>query len=265
MFFNRILEPLLSVVREAGTTILSIYDSYRVGTLQNLGLISKVDQSPLTAADIAAHQIIKIGLQSLAPNVFIVSEEDAPAHDHIEDHKTFWLVDPLDGTKEFLAKNDEFTVNVALVECGQPTLGVVYAPALDQLYWGGKEIGAFRESAGKKVLVRSTKPLSNNKLRVVASKSHLNKETEAFIKQLGDVSLIQAGSSLKMCRVAEGAADVYPRLAATYGWDTAAAHAVVEGAGGSVVDMRGNRLIYSSQNLLNPHFIVSGTPLQNFV
>ena len=261
-----ILPPLLGLIKEAGLAIMAIYKPYKAGYTLDVGAITKADASPLTAADLAAHQVIKAGLCSLTPGIPVVSEEDDEVSLDRSQLSTFWLVDPLDGTKEFLARNDEFTINIALIENGSPVWGVVYAPALDQLYWGGKGIGAYRHVAGRleQLQVASPVPPGGN-LRVVASKSHLNDQTEAFIQQLGPVTLVQAGSSLKLCRVAEGAADVYPRLAPTCEWDTAAAQAVVEGAGGYVMDTAGKPLVYGKTDVLNPPFIVSSVPLESLV
>ncbi len=266
MLKDEILPPLLGLIKEAGLAIMAIYMPYKAGDTQDVGAITKADASPLTAADLAAHQVIQAGLRCLTPDIPIVSEEDDGASLERSLLTTFWLVDPLDGTKEFLARNDEFTVNIALIENGSPVWGVVYAPALDQLYWGGKGIGAYRDVAGRPEPLRVASPVPpGGNLRVVASKSHLNAETSEFIRRLGSVSLIQAGSSLKLCRVAEGAADVYPRLAPTCEWDTAAAQAVVEGAGGYVFDTSGNALVYGKPEVLNPFFIVSSVPLESLV
>jgi 3'(2'), 5'-bisphosphate nucleotidase len=169
----------------------------------------------------------------------------------------FWLVDPLDGTKEFIARNDEFTVNIALIEDGRCTLGVIYAPAIDSLYWGGAGLGAFRCTGAQTVAIKVSAAKPGETCRVVASKSHLNEATQTMIERLGDVSLVQAGSSLKFCRVAEGEADIYPRLAPTCEWDTAAAQAVLEGAGGVVLDLQGSPLRYGKPDVLNPSFIAT--------
>lgn len=266
MLKDEILPPLLGLIKEAGLAIMAIYKPYKTGDTLDVGAITKADASPLTAADLAAHQVIQAGLCSLTPNIPVVSEEDDGASLDRSRLKTFWLVDPLDGTKEFLARNDEFTVNIALIENGSPVLGVVYAAALDQLYWGGKGIGAYRDVTGRPEPLRVASPVPpGGNFRVVASKSHLNDQTEAFIQQLGEVTLVQAGSSLKLCRVAEGLADVYPRLAPTCEWDTAAAQAVVEGAGGYVVDTTGNPLVYGKPDVLNPSFIVTSAPLTQLV
>lgn len=222
------------------------------------GVERKADDSPLTLADLAAHNCIVEGLARLTPQIALVSEEDADSWKHRLPAGSFWLIDPLDGTKEFLARNGEFTVNIALVTDGAPVWGVVYAPALDALYWGGKGFGACRTSAGQTQVVHVS--AVSVPCKVISSKSHMNAETSAFISRLGDVALVQAGSSLKFCRICEGAADVYPRLAPTCEWDTAAAQAVLEGAGGHVYDTAGMRLRYGKPEILNPSFIAASVP-----
>lgn len=255
----RVIPAVLALAKEAGAHILTTYEDYKSSPSADVGLIRKADDSPLTKADLASHVAIVAGLARLTPEVPVVSEESADSSERRLPVGRFWLIDPLDGTKEFLARNDEFTVNIALIEDGSPVWGVVYAPALDLLYWGGRDSGAYRDCRGQCAPIHVAGAVPNGQAcRVVASKSHLNAETESFIQRLGRVSLIQAGSSLKLCRVAEGAADVYPRLAPTCEWDTAAAQAVVEGAGGSVVDPSGTPLVYGKPNVLNPHFIVTG-------
>ncbi len=231
-------------------------------------LANKDDHSPLTQADLASHELISEGLARLWPGLVVVSEEDADSMRHRTPVGSFWLIDPLDGTKEFLARNGEFTVNIALVVKGEPVWGLVHAPALEQMYWGGQSWGAWRAlaGAGRRVeSIRVSAPVSaGSPVRVVASKSHLNAQASAFIERLGAADLVQAGSSLKFCRVAEGLADVYPRLAPTCEWDNAAAQAVLEGAGGHVVDERGARLRYGKVDVLNPYFIATSVPLEAF-
>jgi 3'(2'), 5'-bisphosphate nucleotidase len=243
------------LARDAGGVVMHIYES---GTPADALLAHKADDSPLTLADTSAHHCIVEGLARLTPGIKVVSEEDTASLKHRSPSGSFWLVDPLDGTKEFLARNDEFTVNIALVTDGQPVWGVVYAPALDQLFWGGRGLGTCLQSGGNTQAVSVCAP--QNAYRVIASKSHLNEATAAFIGRLGDVALVQAGSSLKFCRIAQGLADVYPRLAPTCEWDTAAAQAVVEGAGGYVYDTAGERLRYGKPDILNPGFIAASLP-----
>jgi 3'(2'), 5'-bisphosphate nucleotidase len=187
-----------------------------------------------------------------------VSEEDEASLHHRVTEQRFWLIDPLDGTKEFIARNGEFTVNIALIDQGRSVLGVVYAPALDTLYWGGRGLGAFRLHLGATTPLRVAPRTTGTPCRVLASKSHLNADTQAFIDRLGHVGLVQAGSSLKFCRIAEGEADLYPRLSPTCEWDTAAAQAVLEGAGGTVVDLDGRALHYGKSAILNGSFVAVG-------
>ena len=247
------------LAKDAGEAILSIYESE--GSVDPL-LAHKSDDSPLTLADLASHHCILQGLSAITPDIPVVSEEDADSQTIRQSASRFWLIDPLDGTKEFLARNGEFTVNIALIEAGTPVWGVVYAPVLKRLYWGGREHGALKAADGQvSSLQVSTAVDLNRPSRVVASKSHLNPETTAFIERLGIAELVQAGSSLKFCLIAEGSADVYPRLAPTCEWDTAAAQAVVEGAGGYVYDTKGARLVYGKADVLNPSFIAASVPL----
>lgn len=257
--FETLAPQLIEIARLAGCAILEIYGQHCSETENSSSalVMQKADASPLTLADLASHRVICEGLRRLTPDIPIVSEEDAESLAYRSATGEFWLLDPLDGTKEFLARNGEFTVNIALVRNGEPVLGVVYAPVPDQMYWGGNNQGAFRKSAGTVEPIHVSAPLgAGAQYRVVASKSHLNQETSEFISRLGNASLIQAGSSLKFCRVAEGAADIYPRLGPTCEWDTAAAQAVVEGAGGHVMDLGGERLKYGKPDILNQHFIV---------
>ena len=215
----------------------------------------KSDNSPLTEADIQSHQYIVKGLNALDLNIPIVSEEDENSHKLLQTCDKFWLLDPLDGTKEFIARSHEFTVNIALVENGKAILGVVYAPALDLLYCGSQTLGAWFLQNGEKKQLKVCQPNKAEKLRVVASKSHLNEETKAFIEKLGETTLVQFGSSLKICKIAEGEADIYPRLGPTCVWDTAAAHAVLSAAGGEVVGVDSKPLTYNRAEILNPYFI----------
>jgi 3'(2'), 5'-bisphosphate nucleotidase len=244
-----LIQQLLPIAREAGDAIMAIYTD---------GLVKvrhKEDASPVTEADLAAHRVLASQLKPLLPDCPVVSEEEAGSLVHRLQHGRFWLIDPLDGTKEFIASSGEFTVNIALIEAGRSVLGVVYAPAINALYWGGAGFGAFRSVRGKTAAIRVSTNRGADACRVVASKSHLNEATQSFIDRLGDVSLVLAGSSLKFCRVAEGEADIYPRLAPTCEWDTAAAQAVLEGAGGAVVDLQGQLLQYGKPEVLNPSFI----------
>jgi 3'(2'), 5'-bisphosphate nucleotidase len=248
---TQLIEPLLQIAKNAGEQIMGIYNAEEIG--ERL----KADQSPVTLADLAAHNSIAPALKQLA-DWPVVSEEDEASLAFRTTASRFWLIDPLDGTKEFIAKNGEFTVNIALIDQGRSVLGVVYAPVLDLLYWGGPALGATRIQGGCTQFIYVTQGINKKQCRVVASKSHLNETTQNFINQLGSVSLIQAGSSLKFCRVAEGAADIYPRLAPTCEWDTAAAQAVLEGAGGVVLDFITRApLCYGKPEVLNPDFVAA--------
>ena len=244
---------ILDVARRAGDEIMRIYETAEVLVAR------KDDDSPLTAADLASHRHIARELGRRTPALPVVSEEDADSGQHRRPDGEFWLIDPLDGTREFIARNGEFTVNIALIRQGRPCFGVVYAPALRQMYWGGAGFGAWRtrDDGAAEAIQVATETAPGAPLRVVASKSHLNADTQAFIECLGAVTLVQAGSSLKFCKVAEGSADLYPRLAPTCEWDTAAAQAVLEGAGGVVVDRGGSPLRYGKPEILNPPFIAA--------
>lgn len=257
----------LRAALEAGSAILEIYE-------RDFSVENKADKSPLTEADKAAHRIICKALATTG--LPVLSEESKTIPYEIRKTWTkYWLVDPLDGTKEFIKKNGEFTVNIALIENGKPVLGVVYAPVLKTIYSGVVGQGAFRifiDSAlqvsellaGQFSNIGTSLPCEKPEegvIRVVASRSHMNPETEEFIaalEQKGRIELVSSGSSLKLCMVAEGRADIYPRIAPTMEWDTAAAQAVVEASGGTVVQYGvGEPLCYNKENLLNPFFVVS--------
>ena len=251
MQLSSILPDVIRVADEASEKVLHIYQS-------DFKVSYKADESPITAADIAAHDIIVRGLRGISRDIPILSEEgrDIP-WDERKHWRRFWLVDPIDGTKDFTQRTGEFTVNIALIEDGEPVLGVVTAPALKEAFWGAKGEGAYlRDRTGRahRIQVAEPKPLK----RVVASKSHLNAETREFIEGLGEHQLVQAGSSLKFCRIAQGHADIYPRLGPTSEWDTGAAHAVLLAAGGNVKKLDGTPLRYGKENPLNPYFVAAG-------
>tara|TARA_B100001059_G_scaffold177388_1_gene177947 strand:- start:1017 stop:1781 length:765 start_codon:yes stop_codon:yes gene_type:complete len=239
-------DKIKSCLEESSSKILEIYNDF------DQSISFKYDESPLTRADIASHNLINTCLKSISPYP-VISEE---SENFYITEKKYWLVDPLDGTKEFINKNGEFTINIALIEDQFPTLGYVYSPIKKILYVGGLHKRSFKiyDSNIDELLVSSP----NDPLRIVASRSHMNDETQKFISQFQNYELLQAGSSIKFCMIAEGSADIYPRLAPTSEWDTAAAQAIVEGAGGSVKDLNGQRLTYQKENILNPFFIVQG-------
>ena len=246
-----LIQKLIDLMNKANKAIMDIYKE------SNKEVFFKANNSPVTKADLAANNVLIEGLKQLFPEIPVVSEEDESSLDIPKTNKVFWLIDPLDGTKEFINKSDEFTCNLALVENHFPSLGFVSIPAKEQIYYGGKNLGSFKINKAKRC--KSIKCSSINGLtRVVASKSHLNDKTKQFINTIKTkVDLVQAGSSLKFLKIAEGKADIYPRLGPTSEWDTCAAHAVVKYAGGHVLQYGSNNEVrYNKENLLNPYFIV---------
>jgi 3'(2'), 5'-bisphosphate nucleotidase len=249
-----VLGHVAAIAREAGSEIL---EEYAAGAVAST---AKADDSPLTAADLRAHRLIARRLGELTPELPVLSEEAAEVPFAVRSQwRRYWLVDPLDGTREFLSRNGEFTVNIALIEGHAPALGVVHVPLTDTTYRGLPGEGAWRERGGApaepiRVAAHSAAPL-----RVVGSRSHRGDSLDAFLERVGAHELLAIGSSLKFCRVAEGAADVYPRLGPTSEWDTAAAHAVLLAAGGTVSALDGAPLAYNTREpLLNPFFVAFG-------
>ncbi|MDM5074418.1 3'(2'),5'-bisphosphate nucleotidase CysQ [Aeromonas bestiarum] len=253
MFFPAISE-LEPIARAAGDTIMAIYS-------QPFTVEYKGDESPLTAADKGAHEVIVQALAGLTPDIPVLSEESGPEVMELRHGwSRYWLVDPLDGTKEFVSRNGEFTVNIALIEDGKPLWGLVYAPVLDRLWYGGKEVGAWRVADGKREAIQTLPHQEGAPWRVVGSRNHLSQATLDYLARFGDIArgeieLVSMGSSLKFCIIAEGGAELYPRLAPTCEWDTAAAQAVLEGAGGSVTQLDGSPLVYNKPDILNPWFV----------
>lgn len=244
-------DVLLDIAREAGAAIMEIYaGDFKIET--------KSDESPLTCADRASHEVIVRRLLEHFPEIPVLSEEGLDI-DFAErrNWERFWLVDPLDGTKEFIKKNGEFTVNIALIENGRVVFGVVYVPARQTIYWGGAEQPAMsRVGDGEAHAIKVKQSVAVQGLTVVMSRSHPSPELEAYLQDLSVADAVSVGSSLKFCVVAEGKADLYPRLGPTMEWDVAAGHAVVEAAGGQVTTIDGDILKYNKENLLNPYFIV---------
>jgi len=247
-----LLDHVVELSRQAGSAIMEIYQGPAFHVTQ------KDDKSPLTAADLASHRAIVAGLQNLTPEWPVLSEESehTPYETRREWH-TFWLVDPLDGTKEFLKRNGEFTVNIALVEENAPILGVVYAPASGKMYFAARGVGAFKQENSETLPIRVQRGPGGS-TRVIVSRSHGSDETELYTRQYGQCEFVPMGSSLKFCLVAEGVADVYPRSGPTMEWDTAAAHCILALAGGTVTAADGQRLVYNKPSLLNPGFLASG-------
>lgn len=249
------MQPICEVAKKAGASIMGIY-------AQNIQVEHKADQSPLTEADKAANAVIVEFLQSKYPAIPIISEESKQTpYEERKEWDRCWLVDPLDGTKEFIKRNGEFTVNIALIEDGRPIAGVVYIPAQRVTYFTTED-GAYREGADGNLTALHTKQAERNgTLTVMGSRSHSNPAVEAFVDELRDayaaVEFVAAGSSLKFCRIAEGKAHLYPRLGPTMEWDTGAGQAVVEKAGGRVlIHGTDEPLTYNKSDLLNPHFVV---------
>lgn len=264
---TEILRASIPAAIAAGEAIMEIYNQPE----EAWGVEEKADHSPLTRADLAANAVI---LEALSKTPYPVLSEEGAHKPFAEREKwdTLWVVDPLDGTKEFLKRNGEFTVNIGLVEDGSPVAGVIYVPVTKTLYYGVKGLGAFKlgdvsvaknEEKFIRAAQRLPMPRATAEFVVVASRSHLNEPTQTFIDHLReshpDLQQINAGSSLKLCRVAEGMADVYPRFAPTMEWDTAAGDAIVRAAGGTVVNAETMEpLTYNKADLHNPFFIVSG-------
>ncbi|WP_295803583.1 3'(2'),5'-bisphosphate nucleotidase CysQ [uncultured Microbulbifer sp.] len=258
-----LLDQVIDISVAAGKAILEVYNAS--GEIE---VDTKHDDSPVTAADLAAHKILAPALAGLIDGVPVLSEEGKmPSYAERSQWDRYWIIDPLDGTKEFIRRNGEFTVNVALIENGEPVMGVVHVPVLDITYAGAKSFGAIKRDADGEtaIQVRAMQPRidGGEPIEVVASRSHGAGAVDALLERiessLGQTGLKNMGSSLKLCLVAEGAADLYPRLAPTCEWDTAAAQAVVEAAGGVVVDDQFNLLRYNQkEELLNPFFYVIG-------
>ena len=284
-----LLNAVIDIAHQAGEKIMSVYNQQNT----DIDLTEKEDGSPLTKADLLAHQTIVDGLKKLTPEIPILSEESS--EEEIQQRRQWpilWLVDPLDGTKEFIHRTDEFTVNIALIVDHQPVLGVVYAPALGVMYfamdnhgayklflgkterifasvWGGEETGSHRSDTHPPVgpLSVALRPVSSplRKVRIVASRRHGGEELERFLLQIPEYSLVNAGSALKICLVAEGAADLYPRLGPTSEWDTAAGHAIINNAGGILYGSQSRPFIYNARDtLLNSFFIVSPVAAPRF-
>jgi 3'(2'), 5'-bisphosphate nucleotidase len=259
------IDVLVPLVDLAGDAIMKIYQQ------DDLGIEVKEDASPLTQADIAANDILVKGLKSLWPNIPVLSEEGGDTSLENEESTYCWAVDPLDGTKEFIKRNGEFTVNVALIFKGDPILGVVYAPALDRLYAGySNDARVFEGSENKNAMKRhgnvwkyiAVSHCNTNNLkktiRIASSRSHPSPELADWLKQFESYESIEVGSSLKFCLVAEGLIDIYPRFGPTCIWDTAAGHAVVRGAGGRLLTSNKEPIIYKPSNIFNPNFFVYG-------
>jgi 3'(2'), 5'-bisphosphate nucleotidase len=253
MIPKSLIKPVVALSVDAGRSILAVYET-------NFEVAHKADESPLTKADMASTQCILQGLRALTPDLPIITEEAGLAPFEVRrGWSRYWLIDPLDGTKEFVSRNGEFTVNIALIENGKPILGVVHVPVTGKTYIGCKGAGAEVQQHGGQTEALRVASASGNPVRVVGSRSHRGASLDAFLAALDSYEMHPMGSSLKFCVIAEGRADVYPRLGPTSEWDTAAAQAVVEQAGGQVLRLDGKPLNYNGKDdILNPHFLVAG-------
>jgi 3'(2'), 5'-bisphosphate nucleotidase len=244
-WLTELLPRVTALARESGRAILAIYQDLHPQVEY------KLDRSPVTQADLVSHQILQNGLTCLAPRLPVLSEESVEIpFDERKSWRHFWMIDPLDGTKEFLRRTGEFTVNIALIENDRPILGVVYAPVIDKLYFAARGAGSHRVDGEVTTPIRVASTKAANP-RLVVSRSHASEQE----KKGGE--FIVLGSSLKFCLIAEGGADVYPRSGPTMEWDTAAAQCILEEAGGSVIDPEGNTIRYNKRVLLNPGFVAS--------
>ena len=248
-------EGVIAIARDAGSAIMAVHED-------DFAVQAKADASPVTAADLAAHRCIVEGLARLTPTIPVLSEESAhlvPLQER-RGWSRFWLVDPLDGTREFLKRNGEFTVNIALIEDGVPLFGVIQAPVSGAVWHGAPGSGAFRRDGDDERAIATRRP-ATPPLRVAASRSHLDPRTAALLERMGEHQTIGLGSSLKFCLLAEGGMDAYPRMGPTSEWDTAAGQAILEAAGGCVLDLRGRPFRYNQRDtLLNGHFMALGDP-----
>ncbi|MCX7628129.1 MAG: 3'(2'),5'-bisphosphate nucleotidase CysQ [Methylophilaceae bacterium] len=247
------LDEVVGIARRAGKAIMEVYE-------HGVAIQHKQDDSPLTQADLAAHQVIESGLAVLVPELPLLSEESAAIpYETRRQWNDYWLVDPLDGTREFIKRNGEFTVNIALIRHHRPVLGVVYAPALDLMFYAAQGQGAYRQLGNKVATSIRARAFDPTQVTVAGSRSHADEALLRFLDRMGPHMLISMGSSLKICLIAEGRADVYPRLGPTSEWDTAAAQCILEEAGGRLFGLDGAPLRYNlKESLLNPHFLAVG-------
>jgi 3'(2'), 5'-bisphosphate nucleotidase len=248
-----LIDPVIALAEKAGQAILQVYSS-------DFEVQSKDDESPLTQADLASHHCIVAGLEKLTPGMPVISEESGlPDFEERSRWSRYWLIDPLDGTKEFVNRNGEFTVNIALIDNHRPVFGVVHVPVQNKTYIGCEGYGAERRDADGQAQSIRVATSSASPVRVVGSRSHRGASLDAYLENLGESDMVPMGSSLKFCVIAEGGADLYPRLGPTSEWDTAAAQAVIEQAGGRVVTLDGKPMKYNTKSdMLNPFFFVIG-------
>jgi 3'(2'), 5'-bisphosphate nucleotidase len=264
MSYQQYIDQVIIIAKAAGDAIMQVYST-------DFNVERKDDNSPLTLADLVAHQVIIQALSKLTPDIPILSEEsDSISYETRTRWRQYWLIDPLDGTREFVKRNGEFTVNIALIVNQLPVLGVVYAPVTGLLYFASVGQCAYKQLGTSTPKRIHTRALNLKQPIVAGSRSHSNEKMQQFMRNLEQVTglspeLISMGSSLKICLVAEGLADVYPRLGATSEWDTAAAHCVLQEAGGDIVDMTNQSLRYNTKDsLLNPSFFAKSDKVHNW-
>jgi 3'(2'), 5'-bisphosphate nucleotidase len=252
MLNNQLIDAVIAISKNAGEAILEIYNS-------DFDYEIKEDLSPLTEADKISHRVICQMLKSLTPNLPILSEEDSSIPYSLRSKwNKYWLIDPLDGTKEFIKRNGEFTVNIALIENHSPILGVIHIPVSGETYWGSYVDGSYYSQKNKTPKKINVSEKKDDPIRVVASRSHYSKALDYILDEIGNFEIITKGSSLKFCLIANGEADIYPRIGLTSEWDIAAGEAIVKYSGGYMLDIDGNHLRYNhKKDFLNPYFIAS--------
>jgi len=249
-----LIEKLIRISKNAGDAIMDVYET-------EFDFDIKSNQSPVTKADLLSNKIICSSLKKITPDIPVLSEEslEIKYHERLK-WKKYWLIDPLDGTKEFIKKNGDFTTNIALISENRPILGVIHVPVNNETFWGSKDIGAYHligDSVSNKKKISVSKQKKDN-LRIVTSKSHPSGELQALLDKIEKFEIVRVGSSLKFCLIAKGEADCYPRLGPTCEWDTAAGEIIAESAGAIVVDLENNQIKYNNEDsFLNPNFIVS--------
>ncbi len=250
---KELLDPVIQIAYQAGKVIMEVYES-------GFHIEEKSDHTPVTEADLAANNIIETSLKELTPHLPILTEEATiTPYSERKNWQRYWLIDPLDGTREFIKRNGEFTVNIALIDGDESVMGVVYAPVIGVLYYAAKGQGAFKQASTNEPVTIQVREKCADKTVVACGRSHPTEEVIHFLDNLGEHEIIRVGSALKSCMVAEGKADLYPRLGPTSEWDTAAAQCVVEEAGGAITDTNMQRLRYNTkEDLLNPNFFVAG-------
>ncbi len=250
---KELLDPVIQIAYQAGKKIMEVYDA-------GFSVEQKSDHTPVTEADMAANEVIECKLKELTPHLPILTEEDdSVPYSERKKWPRYWLIDPLDGTREFIKRNGEFTVNIALIDGDESVMGVVYAPVMGVLYYAAKGQGAFKQASINEPEVIRVRDKCQSKTVIACGRSHPSAEMKSFVESIGEHEIIRIGSALKSCLVAEGKADLYARLGPTSEWDTAAAQCVVEEAGGAITDTNMQRLCYNTKDdLLNPHFFVAG-------